>query len=215
MRLPLRAIPGNAVVRILQGRLRGAKWVVNSGPHGYWLGSYESAKQRALAQRVLPGWTAFDVGAHAGFYSLLLSRLAGPTGRVIAFEPESGNFGRLRRHIALNGCTNVTPVPAAAADFLGTSSFDLGPSSSMGRLSPLGKVTTTAWYPRPFTADSRCDGRAWWGAGCRTPSEQVEEAKAKFLRGIVNRVDVQRNPYYYSHYYRKSYTSYYKSEEGS
>ena len=59
LRLPLRAIPGDAVVRVLQGRLRGAKWIVNSGPHGYWHRSCESAKQRALAQRVLPGWTAF------------------------------------------------------------------------------------------------------------------------------------------------------------
>jgi capsular exopolysaccharide synthesis family protein len=42
-----------------------------------------------------------------------------------------------------------------------------------------------------------------------TALEQLESAKAKFLGGILNRVDVQRNSYYYSNYYRKSYASYY------
>ena len=37
--------------------------------------------------------------------------------------------------------------------------------------------------------------------------DQLEGAKAKFVGGILNRVDVQRNPFYYSHYYRKAYTS--------
>jgi capsular exopolysaccharide synthesis family protein len=48
-----------------------------------------------------------------------------------------------------------------------------------------------------------------------TALEQLESAKAKFLGGILNRVDVQRNSYYYSNYYRKSYSSYYGVEPGS
>jgi exopolysaccharide transport family protein len=48
-----------------------------------------------------------------------------------------------------------------------------------------------------------------------TALEQLESAKAKFLGGILNRVDVQRNPYYYSHYYRKSYASYYGAGHGA
>jgi len=40
--------------------------------------------------------------------------------------------------------------------------------------------------------------------------DQLEGAKAKFVGGILNRVNVQRNPFYYSHYYRKSYTDYYQ-----
>ena len=48
-----------------------------------------------------------------------------------------------------------------------------------------------------------------------TALEQLDSAKVKFLGGILNRVDVQRNSYYYSNYYRKSYSSYYGAEAGS
>ena len=41
--------------------------------------------------------------------------------------------------------------------------------------------------------------------------EQLESAKAKFLGGILNKVDVDRNSYYYSHHYRRDYKSYYTS----
>lgn len=46
-----------------------------------------------------------------------------------------------------------------------------------------------------------------------TALEQLESAKAKFLGGVLNRVDVLRNPYYYSHYYRRDYKQYYHSEK--
>jgi polysaccharide biosynthesis transport protein len=43
--------------------------------------------------------------------------------------------------------------------------------------------------------------------------EQLEAAKAKFLGGILNKVDVERHAYYYSHYYRRDYGQYYNSKE--
>jgi polysaccharide biosynthesis transport protein len=46
-----------------------------------------------------------------------------------------------------------------------------------------------------------------------TALEQLVSAKAKFLGGILNRVDVKRNPYYYAHYYKKSYTAYYGTKQ--
>lgn len=45
--------------------------------------------------------------------------------------------------------------------------------------------------------------------------EQLESAKAKFMGGILNRVDVKRNSYYYSSYYGKSYASYYGAGHGA
>jgi polysaccharide biosynthesis transport protein len=43
--------------------------------------------------------------------------------------------------------------------------------------------------------------------------EQLEAAKAKFLGGVLNKVDVERHAYYYSHYYRRDYGQYYNSKE--
>jgi capsular exopolysaccharide synthesis family protein len=39
--------------------------------------------------------------------------------------------------------------------------------------------------------------------------EQLDAVKAKYVGGILNRVDVHRNPYYYSRHYRREYTKYY------
>lgn len=39
--------------------------------------------------------------------------------------------------------------------------------------------------------------------------EQLDVAKAKYVGGILNRVDVQGNSYYYSRYYRREYQAYY------
>lgn len=39
--------------------------------------------------------------------------------------------------------------------------------------------------------------------------EQLDSAKAKYVGGILNRVDLRRNSYYYSRYYRRAYEEYY------
>jgi len=45
----------------------------------------------------------------------------------------------------------------------------------------------------------------------RRALDQLEHAGAKFVGGVLNRVDLQRNGYYYSQYYRREYTHYYTS----
>lgn len=65
-------------------------------------------KERAtLAKIVRPGMTVLDIGSNLGLYTVLLSRLVGPSGRVISFEPEPELFATLRHNCALNGCSNV------------------------------------------------------------------------------------------------------------
>jgi capsular exopolysaccharide synthesis family protein len=39
--------------------------------------------------------------------------------------------------------------------------------------------------------------------------DQLDHARARFVGAILNRVDFQANPYYYSHYHSKEYTRYY------
>src|ERR671919_200683 len=87
LRAPLNWIPSELSVPILQGALRGKKWVVGSSTHGCWLGSYEYAMRHLFERTVERGDIVYDVGAHVGFYTLLASVLVGPTGRVLAFEP--------------------------------------------------------------------------------------------------------------------------------
>src|SRR5258708_27788033 len=54
-----------------------------------WMGREEKA---FLEQRIRPGMHVVDVGANLGLYTLLLSRLVGESGTVVAFEPDPELF---------------------------------------------------------------------------------------------------------------------------
>jgi len=58
-------------------------------------------------QRLLPGDTVIDIGANIGCFCVLAARAVGPTGRVIAVEPEQSTFDSLQRNVRLNRCENV------------------------------------------------------------------------------------------------------------
>ncbi len=62
IRLPLRLIPKKMVMPILQGSLRGKKWIVGSGEHGYWLGSYEYQKRLAFEKTIKRNTVVYDIG---------------------------------------------------------------------------------------------------------------------------------------------------------
>jgi len=57
-----------------------------------------------------------DVGANIGIYSLLAARLVGPTGKVIAVEPEPANAALLRKNIALNQYKHVEVIEKAISE---------------------------------------------------------------------------------------------------
>src|SRR6266851_4651381 len=48
-----------------------------------------------------------DVGANIGYFSCLMSKLAGPAGKVLAIEPEPQNLKLLEQNIGINDLTNV------------------------------------------------------------------------------------------------------------
>lgn len=154
LRLPLRAIPEGARVPILQGRLRGKRWIVGSCTHGCWLGSYEYEKRRLFERTIQPGSTVYDVGANVGFYTLLASVLVGASGRVVAFEPVPRNLSLLHEHLRLNRVENVRVVEAAVAEREGRARFDLGPHASMGRLSEGGSLEISTVVLDPLVASA-------------------------------------------------------------
>ena len=45
----------------------------------------------------------------------------------------------------------------------------------------------------------------------RAAVEQLDAANAHIVGSVLNRVDLVRNPHYYSSYYRKEYAKYYVS----
>jgi FkbM family methyltransferase len=80
------------------------------------LGTYQSHVTRALQDIVKPGMVVYDLGAHIGYFSLVLTRLVGTGGKVFAFEPDPNNLRALRHNLAVNKGRGVKVVPAAVAD---------------------------------------------------------------------------------------------------
>jgi FkbM family methyltransferase len=140
IRAPLRLVPKGAILPILQGRLRGYRWVAGSSNHGCWLGSYEHDKQQLFEETITAGAVVYDIGANVGFYTLLAFELIGPKGKVIAFEPLPRNLRYLRQHLTLNKLSNVQVINAAVSDKSGEARFDDTREVTMGQLTPEGKL---------------------------------------------------------------------------
>ncbi|MES1254416.1 MAG: FkbM family methyltransferase [Acidobacteriota bacterium] len=69
---------------------------------------------------VRPGDTVLDLGANYGFYTYHLSRAAGPSGRVHAFEPVPFTYRTLTLVARLLGLKNATCVAKGCSDTAGT-----------------------------------------------------------------------------------------------
>ncbi|MBU0751000.1 MAG: FkbM family methyltransferase [Gammaproteobacteria bacterium] len=73
----------------------------------YTYGLFDDVVSWLAVTAVRPGDTVLDIGAHFGYFTLLFSELAGPSGRVIAFEPTPSTYGLLK--------DNVSPYPNIVA----------------------------------------------------------------------------------------------------
>jgi len=140
IRWPLSLIPAKTRLPVLQGALRGQRWIVGSSNHGCWLGSYERNQQALFKEFIKEGDVVFDIGAHVGFYTLLGSLLVGSRGRVVAFEPIPENLGYLKQHLEINSVSNVEIIEAAVSDRRGHDRLSSGPSSSMWHLDAQGEL---------------------------------------------------------------------------
>lgn len=68
---------------------------------------YEPETFRFLRECCQPGMAAIDVGAHLGVFTVLMSRLVGSQGTVLAFEPTATTRSALAATVRMNGCSNV------------------------------------------------------------------------------------------------------------
>jgi FkbM family methyltransferase len=89
------------------------------------VGAYERSEAEFFRGLLRPGTTVIDVGANVGCYTALAAHGVGPSGTVIAFEPDPENFLFLRDTIALNNFGNVIALPVAASDHVGEGSLFL------------------------------------------------------------------------------------------
>jgi len=80
-----------------------------------------------------PGGSFLDVGANIGYFSCLLGKLAGSTGKVVSIEPEPQNRELLKANLRNNGLTNVTVHACAAGAEEGTAKMGIYKPANRGR----------------------------------------------------------------------------------
>jgi FkbM family methyltransferase len=115
-----------SVVRIRRGPATGVRWArYHRYVNGYWLGVYELPLQTLLARELRPGGTFWDVGANAGFFSVLAAKLVGSGGQVMAFDPLPENVESIERQFELNPLAQFELMPAAVSDRDGTAELAL------------------------------------------------------------------------------------------
>ena len=132
-----RAAPTGVVqVKVAAGDLAGFTILLDMQiDKDYWLGTYEPELQAALRTLIPSGAVIYDVGANIGYVSLLLSKAAGATGHVYAFEALPDNAERWRRNVELNGMSaRMSLFAGAVTQVAGQVRFLVHASAGMGKV---------------------------------------------------------------------------------
>jgi FkbM family methyltransferase len=98
---------------IRSGPNKGRIWKIGSGVIAAWRGNYEPVEVSMFEALIKPGDTVFDLGAHAGYFTLLAAKQVGPTGKVVAVEPHPVTLAALKRNLEINGESKVTVLDKA------------------------------------------------------------------------------------------------------
>lgn len=80
----------------------------------FYPGNYEPSITDAFIRLVQPGWVCVDVGAHVGYFTILMAKLVGDQGRVIAMEAHPENAKLVHSNLKINGYLNRAKVENAA-----------------------------------------------------------------------------------------------------
>lgn len=94
-------------------------------------GAYEPQVAEVFKERLHPGMTVLDLGANIGYFTMLSAGLVGPSGCVIAVEPNLGNVRLLEASRRLNQFDHVQIIPCALGSALGMLSLQTAYSNGV------------------------------------------------------------------------------------
>jgi FkbM family methyltransferase len=95
-------------------------------------GYYEPEIVRLFERFLKSGMTFVDIGAHVGQYTLIASKLVGPSGQVHAFEPDPQTYAWLDSNVKRNRLGNVVTNQLALAEGPGKLEFFLSKIGDVG-----------------------------------------------------------------------------------
>ena len=82
-------------------------------------GGYEPDVTALFRRMLEPGMSVIDIGANIGYFAMLAASLVGPSGHVLAVEPNPRNARMLEASRKANGFANMTLCQAAAGEATG------------------------------------------------------------------------------------------------
>ncbi len=116
--------------QIFRNKINGCWFVADlsqwSDRSAYFLRRWYDLKLiRTLKALVGPGDTVVDVGANYGHFAVAAAALVGPSGRVLAFEPNPRAMARLRVNADLNNIWWIDARDAALGEAPGTATLHI------------------------------------------------------------------------------------------
>lgn len=84
-------------------------------------GEFSEGEIEIFEQVLRPGMVACDIGANIGSHTVFMSKVVGPEGVIVAFEPQRIVFQNLCANLALNAIENVHAYHSAAGQRAGKS----------------------------------------------------------------------------------------------
>lgn len=89
------------------------------------------AELAEIARMVRPGDRVLEIGAHHGFTAMLLSKLVGERGSILAVEPSPFNAMMATAQVGLNRAYNCRVLQAAASDRKGSARISLDSNAAV------------------------------------------------------------------------------------
>lgn len=111
----LRLLPSSLVLEIRRRRYLAALRQQNTA----------EPELAVVAALVKPGDFCVDIGANFGVYTVAMSRMVGPTGKVVSAEPMPITYGLLARNLKQLRVSNAQAIQCAVSDRDGTVSMTL------------------------------------------------------------------------------------------
>jgi FkbM family methyltransferase len=194
LRHPLRcAGKGQKIFRLVDN-VNGFRMLVDASDRGIGRELNLFAVHEPLATALLGGFVregdrVLDIGANIGYYTLLLSRLVGVRGTVVAVEPHPENFRLLRRNLTLNRVGNVKLLQAAVADHRGQASLVVSRASNWHTLVENSDPQAVTITVPTVTVDELRDE---FGAGFSLLRMDTEGYEGHILEGAKHTLEVDR-----------------------
>ncbi|MDD1779205.1 MAG: FkbM family methyltransferase [Candidatus Helarchaeota archaeon] len=156
------------------------------------LGNYEEDLVDQIVRCSYPINIAYDIGAHVGYMTLALAKVARRFGgKVFAFEPFPENAHRILELVRINNLADkIILMELALCDQVGAQNLLLGPSTYMNKLECARSGKCEDLYPRMNVSGSTIDHLVF-AEGCPNPDlikMDVEGAEVAVIWGALQTI---------------------------